>query len=38
MVGLAGTSVVPVPLDEVAGRIKTCDLDLYHEVAEVFFS
>ncbi|MCB1029115.1 MAG: 6-phosphofructokinase, partial [Microthrixaceae bacterium] len=38
MVGLSGTRIVPVPLDDVAGRIKTCDLELYNEVAAAFFS
>jgi hypothetical protein len=27
-----------VPLDDVAGRIRGCDLEMYEEVAQVFFS
>ena len=38
MVGLSGEEVVAVPLDDVAGRIRGCDLAMFNEVAQVFFS
>ena len=38
MVGLAGDRIAAVPLDDVAGKIRGCDLELYEEVAQVFFS
>jgi 6-phosphofructokinase len=38
MVGLSGDVIKAVPLDDVAGRIRGCDLEMYEEVAQVFFS
>ena len=38
MVGLSGDVIEAVPLEDVAGRIRGCDLEMYEEVAQVFFS
>lgn len=38
MVGLSGDVIKAVPLEDVAGRIRGCDLEMYEEVAQVFFS
>jgi 6-phosphofructokinase 1 len=38
MVVLRGTDIVPVPLDLAGGKTKELDMDLYHNVAEVFFA
>ncbi|MFZ9442634.1 MAG: 6-phosphofructokinase, partial [Ilumatobacteraceae bacterium] len=37
MVALRSSKVVTVPLTEVDGRARTLDLDLYRDVASVFF-
>ena len=37
MVALHGTDVVRVPLSDVIGRTRTVDLDLLHDVAQVFY-
>jgi phosphofructokinase-like protein len=38
MVALRGTDIVTVPLADAVGKLKTIDPELYHHVAEVFFS
>jgi 6-phosphofructokinase 1 len=38
MVALRGTEIVPVPLADTVGQTKPLDMNLYHGVAEVFFS
>ncbi len=37
MVALVGTDIVRVPMKETVGRIKTVDLDLLRDVAQVFY-
>lgn len=37
MVALKSSQVTRVPLSDVAGRIRTVDLNLFHDVADVFF-
>jgi 6-phosphofructokinase len=37
MVALRSSKIVTVPLTEVDGRARTLDLDLYRDVASVFF-
>jgi ATP-dependent phosphofructokinase / diphosphate-dependent phosphofructokinase len=38
MVALRGTEIVAVPLADTVGKTKPLDMNLYHGVAEVFFS
>jgi 6-phosphofructokinase 1 len=38
MVALRGTEIVAVPLADTVGQTKPLDMNLYHGVAEVFFS